>query len=140
VPLYFAYPTFSSQYRRKNNFVGWMKEMDGAHLSAWLQCLTASEDLETDLGPEERGNLLELMDMSASYGGAGLQSLELSANEEFLGSFAEIAAALITFCKNTELDVYIRIAEAIERTDDPYPDAGIGCVTIEEVKGAHARA
>ncbi len=34
--------------QKNNNSVGWMKEMDGAHLSAWLiQCLTASEDLET---------------------------------------------------------------------------------------------
>ena len=25
---------------------GWMREMDGAHLSAWMHCVTASEDLE----------------------------------------------------------------------------------------------
>jgi len=71
--------------QKNNNSVGWMKEMDGAHLSPWLQCLTASEDLETDLGPEEKGYLSELMDLPASYGGAGLQSLELSPEEGFLG-------------------------------------------------------
>ena len=81
----------------------------------------------------------ELMDLPAFYGGAGLQSLELSASEEFLGSFAWIAATLISFCMNTELEVYIKIAEALERTDDPDPDAVMGCATIEGVKGAYAR-
>jgi hypothetical protein len=33
---------------------GWMREMDGAHLSAWLHCLTASEDLEHALETEGR--------------------------------------------------------------------------------------
>jgi hypothetical protein len=122
-----------------NNSVGWMKEMDGAHLSAWLQYLTASEDLETDLGPEERGSILKLTDLPASYGGAGLHSFELSADEEFLGSFAGIATALISFCRNTELDVYIKIAEALERMDEPDLDGGLECATIECVKGAYAR-
>ena len=59
--------------------------MGGANLSALLHCLTASGDLENDLGPEGRGNLSELLDMSASYGGVGLQSLVASADEEFMG-------------------------------------------------------
>ena len=33
---------------------GWMQEMDRAHLSAWLHCLTASEVLEHALGTEGR--------------------------------------------------------------------------------------
>ena len=53
-----------------------MQEMDGAHLSAWLQCLTASEDLLHVLGPEGRSQLSDLLDLPPSYGGAGLQSLE----------------------------------------------------------------
>ena len=61
--------------------------MDGAHLSAWLHCLTASEDLENDQGSEGRGNLSELLDLPASYGGDGLQSLVSAVDEEFLGSF-----------------------------------------------------
>jgi hypothetical protein len=96
--------------QKNNHTVGWMTEIHGAHLSAWLHCLTASEDLENDLGPEERGNNSELLDLPAPYGVTGLQSLEASADEEFLGSFAGIAAALISFCKNTELPVNIRIA------------------------------
>ena len=68
-----------------------------------------------------------------------MKSLELSADEEFLGSFAGIASVLISFCRNTELDVYIKIAEALEITDDPDPGAGMGCATIEGVKGAYAR-
>ena len=31
---------------------GWMREMDEAHLSVWLHCLTASEDLDRALGTE----------------------------------------------------------------------------------------
>ena len=101
--------------QKNNQSLGWMTEMDGARLSAWLHCPKVSEDLETGLGPEERGNLSELLDLPASYGGAGLQSLEASADDEFLGSFAGIATTLISFCRNTELDVNIRIAEALER-------------------------
>ena len=91
--------------------------MDGAHLSAWLHCLTASDDLENDMSAESREGLLMLLDLPASYGGAGLQSLALAADEEFIGSFAGIAAALITFYKNTELSAYIKIAEALEGTE-----------------------
>ena len=89
---------------------GWVQEMDMAHLSAWLHCLTNSEDLKHALGPEGRSRLSDLLDLSPSYGGAGLQSLEGSADEEFLGSFAPIASSLITFCRETEQQVYIRIA------------------------------
>ena len=39
-------------------------------------------------------------------------------DEEYLGSFAGIAAALIFFCKKNELPVYIKIAEALETLGD----------------------
>ena len=89
------------------------------------------------MGPEGRGNLSELLDLPAFYGGAGLQSQVASADEEFLGSFAGIAASLISFCRNTELPVYIKIAEALESTDNP--DAGTGCATTNGVKEAYER-
>ena len=88
--------------------------MDEAHISAWLHCLAALGDLENDLGMERKAGLSELLDLPASYGGAGLQSMDLAADEEFMGSFAGIAAAFISLCKNTELSPYIRIAEALE--------------------------
>ena len=91
-----------------------MPKMDGAHLSAWLRCLTASDDLEQALGPEGREGLSVLLDLPASYGGAGLHSLEASTDEELLGSLAGIAAALIAFCRKTKLPAYIMIAEAVE--------------------------
>jgi len=50
---------------------GWMDDMDGAHLSAWLHCLTASDDLGNDMGEERKESLSELLDLPASYGGAG---------------------------------------------------------------------
>jgi len=45
--------------------------MDGAHLSAWLHCLTASDDLENDMSAESREGLSVLLDFPASYGGEG---------------------------------------------------------------------
>ena len=36
--------------QKNNHTAGCMEEMDGAHLSDWLHCLTASEDLKNDLG------------------------------------------------------------------------------------------
>jgi len=103
--------------KKNNHSAGWMAEMDGAHLSAWLHCLTASGDLENDLGTEKKVGLSDLLDLSASYGGAGLESLALAADKEFMGSFVGIAAALISFYKVTELSAYIRIAEALEGTE-----------------------
>ena len=43
------------------------------------------------------------------------------ADEEFLGSFAAIASALVSFSMKTNLLVYIRIAEALEELDSPQP-------------------
>jgi hypothetical protein len=54
------------------------------------------------------------LDLPPSYGGMGLNSLTRSGDDEFLGSFAAIAASHISFCRKTELEVYIRIAEALE--------------------------
>ena len=62
--------------------------MNGAHLSTWLHRLTTSEDMEHALGTEGRSQLSNLLDMPTYYGGAGLQSQEDSADEEFMGSFA----------------------------------------------------
>jgi hypothetical protein len=47
-----------------------------------------------------------------------LQSLERSADEEFLGFFAGISASLISFCRSTELPVYVAIADALEELGD----------------------
>ncbi len=56
---------------------------------------------------------MNFLDLPASFGGAGLESLEHSADEEFLGSFAGIAASLISFCRKAEIHAYIRIAETL---------------------------
>ena len=81
--------------------------MDSAHLSTWLHCLTSSEDLEHALGPPGRDLLAELLDLLVTYVGAGLQSMESFADEEFLGSFATIFASLIDFCRKAKLLVYV---------------------------------
>jgi len=99
--------------------------------------LTASDDLEHALGMERRGHLSELVALPAYYGSVGLLSLEPYTDEEYLGSFAGIAAALIFFGKKTELSVYIRIAEALETMEDP--DACPGCPTGEGMKAVNKR-
>jgi hypothetical protein len=55
-----------------------------------------------------------------------------------LKGIAGIAVALISFCRNTELHVYIRIAEALEGTKE---DGGTesACATVKEVKEAFQR-
>jgi len=96
----------------------WMKEMDSAHLSTWLHCLTSSPDLDYALETEEHHQLTDWLDLSPSYGGIELNSLARSADEKFVGSFAGIASSLIEFCRKTELPVYIGIAEALEALCD----------------------
>ena len=91
----------------------WMMEMDSAHLSTWLHCLTSSPNLEQALDPNEKDMLSDWLDLPYSYGGADFKSLSRSAYEEFFGSFAAITSSLISFCKKTDLPVYIRIAEAV---------------------------
>jgi len=114
-----------------------MTEMDNAHLSAWLHCLTTSVDLVNDMDAEEKENLSVLLDLPPSLGGAGLQSLNVAADEEYMGSFVGIAAELISFCKSMELPVYIRLAEALEGTKDL--GATAGCATITGVQETYGR-
>ncbi len=75
--------------------------MDTTHLSTWLHCLIASKDLENDMDDPTREPLGDLLDLSPSYGEAGLHSSENVADEEFLCSYAGITSSLISFCKRT---------------------------------------
>jgi hypothetical protein len=125
--------------QKNTNSAGWMAEMANAHLSVWLHCLTASGELETDTDKERKDGLSELLDMPASYGRTGLQSLALAVDEEFVGSFAGIASALISFNRNTELPAYIiKIVEALEGTESEEAEVG-DCAIAREVKEAYAR-
>ena len=54
-----------------------------------------------------------------------------------MGSLAGIAAALISFCKNTKLHAYIRIAEALEGTEGEGVESE--CATVKGVKEAFER-
>ncbi len=87
-------------------------------MSTWLHCLTASTNLEYALDFTRRESLTGLLDLPPLYGGISLQFLERVADEEFMGTFASILAALISFCRRTGLPVYRNIAEAIERMGD----------------------
>ena len=61
--------------QKNQHSVGWTREMDEAHLSAWLRCLTSSDDPEHVMGPHRRDHLADLLDPPASYGEVDLQSL-----------------------------------------------------------------
>jgi hypothetical protein len=39
----------------------WMREIDDAHVSSWLNCLTASIDLENAIGPLARDQIAGLI-------------------------------------------------------------------------------
>jgi len=88
------------------------------------------------------------LDLPPSYGGMGLNSLARSADEEFLGSVAAIVASLISFCRKTELEVYIRIAEALEdlgdtpeqQEDKLQSPTGRQCDTLAAIKTVSERA
>ena len=76
----------------------WMKEMDSANVGTWLHCLTSSTVLEIATDDSNNMDILtDWLDLPPSYGGAGLNSLCRSVDEELLGSFAAITASLISF-------------------------------------------
>jgi len=53
--------------------------------------------LEYALGPLAVDQLSEVLDLPYLFGGAGLHSLERSADEELIGSFATITASVVAF-------------------------------------------
>jgi len=64
-----------------------MQEMDNAHLSTWLHCLTSSSTLEHARDPRDMDILAGWLDLPYSYWGVELKSRSRSAGEEFIGSF-----------------------------------------------------
>ncbi len=120
--------------------VQYMKEMDAAHVSTWLHCLTASADLEHALSSPTLDQLSDLLDLPPAYGGIGLQSLEKAADEEHMGFFAGIAASMIAFCRRTELPAYIAIAEALESMGDAEDMLNEGDPNTEEGQTETAEA
>ena len=103
------------------------------------------------MGPPALDQMFDLLDLPPAYGGIGLRSIERAADEELLGSFEGISASLIAFCQNTELPVYIAIAEALESMgdadammngkDSDTREGEIGTVaTIRDVRSAASRA
>jgi hypothetical protein len=98
----------------------WMIATDEAHISTWLRCLTNSIKLEEALSREERELLTETLDIPPQLGGAGLQSLALSADEEFLGSWAAILAPLSEFFRATGEPIYEDLANVLDSmAEDP---------------------
>jgi hypothetical protein len=124
-----------------------MREMESANVATWLHCLTSSSILESSMDPTSMDILTDWLDLPPSYGGASLNSLFRSADEELLGSFADIAASLISFCRKTELLVYIGIAEAVESMGDvaklleevvpPSPECP--CESLEAIRAISVR-
>jgi len=115
------------------NTMGWMNTMEEDHLSCWSQYLSASRALESALEPRVLDQLADRLKLPHAFSGAGVHSPVHSANEEFMGSFAVIATALVSFCKNINLPVYIRITEALEEIDSLQP-AGFTSATVTKVR------
>jgi hypothetical protein len=137
------------KYVEKNSRTeSWMREIYFAHLATWLHCLSASPNLENAMDPTSKDLLIDWLDLPPSYGGTGLNSLSRSADEDFLGSFTAIAASLISFCRKSELPVYIRIARAMESLgdidallgDNIQPSTERPCVTLEAIRFVSERA
>ena len=69
---------------------------------------------------EELELLTETLDLPPQLGGAGLQSLALSADEEFLGSWAAISAPLSEFFRATGEPIYEDLADVLDSmAEDP---------------------
>jgi hypothetical protein len=122
-----------------------MREIGTAHVSTWLQCLFASLDLEHSL---ELDGLTDWLHLPPSYGGSGLNSLSRSADEELLGSFAGIAASPISFCRKTDLPLYIRIAQELESlgdgasllSEETPPSTEHPCASLKAIRAAPVRS
>jgi hypothetical protein len=89
--------------------------------------------LELALEPHVLDQLADRLDFPPAFDGAGVYSLVSHADEEFMGSFATIAFALVSFCMNTNLPVYIRIAEPLEEIDSSHP-AEFTSATVTKVR------
>ena len=93
--------------QKNENTTGWMKTMDEDHVSCWLQCLSASRVLKSTLESHVLDQLADRLDLPPAFGGAGVHSLVNFLDEKFMGSFA---SALVSFCRDTNLQFYIKIA------------------------------
>ena len=82
--------------QKNANSKGWIKTMNEEHLSCRLKFLSASRDLELALDPRALDHLTHWIDLPPSFGGVDTHSLSNSADEDFSGSFAAIAFALIS--------------------------------------------
>ena len=102
---------------------GWMQAVDDAHLSTWLECAGAST-LDADLSLQEHNLLSASLDLPPQFGGIGMQSLIRAADEEYLGSWAAVTANLTSFLRARGLDVYDKMANAMDSmADEVVPSA-----------------
>ena len=91
----------------------WFQEVDDAHTSSWLHCLSSSATLGEHLGLGGRLQLRDVLDLPHQMGGAGLPSLELCADEELLGSWATVTSSLSTFLRSVNIPVYSDLADML---------------------------
>ena len=92
----------------------WAKDCDTAHRNAWLDNHGAPSDLDDYWDDDDRTKLTKTLDLPPQFGGAGLTSLEHSADEELLGTAAASIADITDFLRDTDIPLYERLAEAVE--------------------------
>ena len=90
------------------------------YLSTWLRCVGA-EQLDATLPALERAHLAASIDLPPQFGGAGLQSLIRTADEEIIGSWAAYTADLITLYRSKGLSAYSHIVDALDSIANHLP-------------------
>jgi hypothetical protein len=97
-----------------------MKEMEEAYVSTWIHCLTESPQLERVVGPVEKDQLTNWLDLLPFVRWYRIEfSVPLYfVDDEFMGLFVIIGAAVIAFRWRTYLPVYISIVESLEELRD----------------------
>jgi len=99
----------------------WMKAVDDAHLSTWLDC-TGATSLGYAMSAHERELLSSSLDLPPQVGGIGMQSLIKATNEELLGSWASVTPNLVSFLRSKGLPIYDKLANALDAMADEDED------------------
>ena len=101
--------------------IGLMEAVDEVRLSTWLDCTEASS-LKSAMSTQECELVSSSLDLLPQFGGIRMQSLIKAASEELLGSWASVAAILISFLQSKGLDMNAKLADIMVAMADDDTD------------------